>query len=80
MKNDEIMIRIYKLLQESDLSWHGWMWWGFADEWFKQFDPTEIDSIAKKMADAGMIETDGYGGFRRKEKTFKEKILLKIWG
>jgi hypothetical protein len=31
------------------------------------------------MADAGMIETNGRG-FRRKEKTLKEKIFLKIWG
>ena len=79
MKNDEIMTRIYNLLQESDLNWHGWLWWGHADKWFKQFNPTEIDSIAKKMADVGMIETNGCG-FRRKEKTFKEKIFLKIWG
>ena len=79
MKN-EIMVRIYNLLQKSGLNWYGWLWWGQADEWFKQFDPAEIDNIAKEMADAGMIETDGRGGFRRKEKTLKEKIFLKIWG
>ena len=75
----EIMKRIYSLLQQSDLNWHSWCWWKYKDEWFAQFPPEEIDKIAQEMADLGMIEDNGRGGFRRKEKTFKEKIITRLW-
>ncbi len=74
---DEMIIRIYNLLQKSDLSW---CWWSHKDKWFAQFAPEEIDEVAKEMAIAGMIEANkDFTGFRRKEKTLKEKIYLKLW-
>lgn len=77
---DEMIMRIYNLLQKSDLCWHSWHWWSYKDEWFSQFAPEEIDEIAKEMAIAGMIEANkDFTGFRRKEKTLKEKIHLKLW-
>ena len=78
MKN-EMVIRIYNLLKKSDLAWHSWNWWAYKDEWFKQFTPEEIDAVAKEMAEAGMIEGNE-NGFRRKEKTLKERIAMRIWG
>ena len=78
--NNEMIMRIYKLLQKSDLCWHSWHWWSYKDKWFAQFTPEEIDAVAKKMAIAGMIEANkDFTGFRRKEKTLKEKIHLKLW-
>lgn len=77
---DEMILRIYNLLQNSDLNWHKWYWWSTKDEWFKQFAPEEIDKIAEEMASQGIIEGDKRKGYRRKEKTLKEKIFLKIWG
>ena len=78
---DEMIKRIYTLLKNSDLSWHGWMWWGYKDEWFKQFDPKEIDKVALEMADLGMIETNiERTGFRRKEKTRKENFWITVMG
>ena len=80
MKN-EMIFRIYNLLQNSDLNWHSWHWWALKDEWFEQFAPEEIDKVAEEMANQGMIERNKRGGgYRRKEKTLKEKIFLKIWG
>ena len=75
----EMIYRIYALLQKSDLGWYSWRWWAHKDEWFAQFEPEEIDKVAMEMANLGMIETNG-SGFRRKEKTLKEKIFLKLWG
>lgn len=81
MENNEIVIRIYNLLKNSDLAWHSWCWWAYKDSWFSQFTPEEIDAVAAEMAKAGMIEAnENFTGFRRKEKTLKEKIYLKIWG
>lgn len=78
---DEMVMRIYKLLQKSDLCWHSWCWWAYKDSWFSQFAPEEIDAVAAEMAKAGMIEAnETFTGFRRKEKTLKEKICIKIWG
>lgn len=74
----EIVFKIYNLLQKEGLNWYCGYWWAMKDEWFKQFKPQEIDKIATEMAAIGMIETNGTG-FRRKEKTLKEKIILKIW-
>ena len=75
--------KIYEVLHTcKDLNWHAWHWWKGYDAWFEQFDPAYIDSIAKKMADEGIIETDGLG-YRRKERTFKERLkemYLKVWG
>ncbi len=77
----QVIYRIYKVLQEvDDLNWHAWHWWAMADEWFAQFDPTDIDEVAQEMAEAGMIETNGRYGYRRKEKTLKERISLKLLG
>ena len=76
---DEMIFRIYNLLQKSDLNWHSWRWWSAKDKWFEQFTPEEIDKVAEEMANHGMIESNGRG-YRRKEKTLKEKISLKIWG
>lgn len=73
------VMKIYNLLQKSDLGWYGWYWWELKDSWFSQFNPKEINDIAKEMAKNGMIETNGFS-FRRKEKTLKEKIILKLWG
>lgn len=76
----EIRDRIYSVLHTcGDLNWHSWHWWKYYDEWFAQFDPTYIDSIAEQMALEGKIETNGTG-YRRKEKTLKEKIRIKLWG
>lgn len=77
---DAMIMRIYNLLQKSDLCWHSWHWWSYKDEWFSQFAPEEIDKVAKEMAIAGMIEANkDFTGFRRKEKTLKEKIHFKLW-
>ena len=76
----EMIFRIYNLLQNSDLNWHGWYWWATKDEWFEQFAPEEIDKVAEEMASQGIIEGNKSKGYRRKEKTLKEKIFLKIWG
>ena len=78
MKN-EMIFRIYDLLQKSDLNWYGWRWWSAKDEWFEQFTPEEIDKVAEEMANHGMIESNKRGGYIRKEKTLKEKIYLKLW-
>lgn len=81
MKNEqkfEVAMRIYSLLQRSDLNWHSWHWWKLKDSWFAQFEAEEIDKVAEEMAENGMIETNG-SGFRRKEKTLKEKIFIKLW-
>ena len=81
MNNNEMVMRIYTLLQKSDLCWHSWYWWKIHDDWFSQFSPEEIDKVAKEMAIVGMIEAnENYTGFRRKEKTLKEKIRIKLWG
>lgn len=81
MENNEMVIRIYNLLKNSDLGWHSWCWWAYKDSWFSQFTPEEIDAVAAEMAKAGMIEAnETFTGFRRKEKTLKEKIYIKIWG
>ena len=78
--NNEMVMRIYKLLQKNDLCWHSWHWWSYKDKWFAQFTPEEIDAVAKEMAITGMIEANkDFTGFRRKEKTLKEKIHLKLW-
>ena len=71
---DEMIMRIYNLLQKSDLCWHSWCWWSYKDKWFAQFTPEEIDEVAKEMAIAGMIEAN-----EEKEKTLKEKIHLRLW-
>lgn len=77
---DEMIMRIYNLLQKSDLCWHSWYWWSYKDKWFAQFPPEEIDAVAKEMAMTGMIEANkDFTGFRRKEKTLKEKLHLKLW-
>ena len=77
---DVMIMRIYNLLQKSDLCWHSWHWWSYKDDWFSQFAPEEIDEVAKEMAIVGMIEANkDFTGFRRKEKTLKEKIHLKLW-
>ena len=76
----ELIMRIYSLLKNSNLNWHGWLWWEYVDPWFSQFTPEEIEAVATEMAKAGMIEAnENYTGFRRKEKTLKEKILLKLY-
>lgn len=75
----EAAMKIYSLLQKSGLDWYGWHWWELKDSWFSQFEAEEIDKIAEEMAKNGIIETNG-SGFRRKEKTLKEKIILKLWG
>lgn len=81
MENNEMVMRIYNLLKNSGLSWHSWHWWAYKDSWFSQFTPEEIDAVATKMAKAGMIEAnENFTGFRRKEKTLKERIYIKIWG
>lgn len=72
--------KIYESLQTcGDLNWHSWHWWEHYDNWFAQFEPEYIDSIAQNMAEKGIIETNGRGGYRRKEKTLKEKILVKFF-
>lgn len=72
--------RIYTVLHTcGDLNWHSWLWWENYDKWFSQFDPDYIDSIAEEMAKDGIIETNNRGGYRRKEKTLKEKIFIKIF-
>ena len=76
---DEMIVRIYNLLKNSDLAWHSGRWWSYKDPWFAQFTADEIDAIAAEMAEAGMIESS-QTGYRRKEKTLKEKIYIKIWG
>ena len=73
-----MMEKIYSLLQKSDLNWHSWHWWAYKDEWFAQFQPEVIDAVAKEMAQIGMIETNG-NGYRRKEKTLREKIQVKFF-
>ena len=79
MKN-EMERRIYKALHEvNNLDWYGWHWWSLHDEWFAQFDADEIDAVAKEMANNGIIEDNGRGGYRRKEKTWKEKIICKLY-
>ena len=81
MENNEMVMRIYNLLKNSDLGWHSWCWWAYKDSWFSQFTPEEIDAVAAEMAKAGMIEAnEDFTGFRRKEKTLKEKLYIKIWG
>ena len=75
----EVAMRIYNLLQKSGLGWYSCHWWELKDSWFSQFEAKEIDKIAEEMAKNGMIETNGLG-FRRKEKTLKEKIIDKLWG
>lgn len=75
----EMVYKIYTLLQKSDLNWHSWHWWAYKDKWFAQFKPEQIDAVAMEMAMIGMIETNGHG-FRRKEKSFKEKFWLKFFG
>lgn len=76
----ELRQRIYRALRETtDLDWHSWYWWVNHDEWFAQFSPEEIDRMAQKMANEGIIETNGRGGFRRMEKTWKEKIRCKLY-
>jgi hypothetical protein len=75
----EMENRIYKALNEVDLGWYSWRWWELHDEWFAQFDPEEIDAVAEEMANKGIIETNGRGGYRRIAKTWKEKIICKIW-
>lgn len=77
MKEEMIKEKIFTLLQESDLNWHSGYWWDYKDEWFKQFTPEEIDAVALEMAIIDeTIETNGRGGFRRKEKSPKEKRML----
>lgn len=76
----ELVFRIYDTLQKADLSWHGWHWWKYQDKWFDNFKPEDIDDCALQMANAGMIEASpNKTGFRRKEKTLKEKIFLKLY-
>ena len=75
-----MIMRIKKKKKKSDLCWHSWCWWSYKDKWFSQFAPEEIDAVAKEMAITGMIEAnEDFTGFRRKEKTLKEKIHLKLW-
>ena len=76
---EEIKNRIYQALHEiTDLDWHAWLWWSYHDTWFSQFTPQEIDAVAAEMAKDGIIETNNRGGYRRIEKTWKEKIICKI--
>ena len=76
----EMENRIYTLLEEQDnLDWHGYMWWAHKDEWFAQFSPKFIESVAMDMAREGIIETNGRGGFRRVRKTKSEQRRIK-WG
>ncbi len=71
----EAAMRIYSVLQKAGLGWYSWNWWKLHDNWFAQFKAEEIDEIATEMAKKGIIETNG-SGFRRKEKNFKEKVIL----
>jgi len=71
----EAAMRIYSVLQKAGLGWYSWNWWKSQDNWFAQFEAEEIDKVAVEMAKNGIIETNG-SGFRKKEKTFKEKMIL----
>lgn len=76
----ELILKIYETLQSADLNWHSYHWWKNQDKWFEHFYPQDIDSVAMEMANAGMIEVSPNGsGFRRKEKSLKEKIFLKFF-
>lgn len=87
MEKTKIRTHIYEVLETGTLDWHAWKWWGQHDAYLAKFPEDVVDTIALEMAIEGIIETNyydvngmwAYVGFRRKRKTWKEKILCKIY-
>jgi len=75
----EIREHILETLNNARLAWYGGQWWQYKNEWFKQFSPETIDSIAKEMAEEGIIMGCSRG-FHRNPTNLKEKIIISIWG
>lgn len=77
MSTGKVIFEIYRLLQEAGLNWYGYKWWGLHSDYLNQFNPKDIDYIAQKMAEAGMIETNNHNGYCRKGNTPKEIRRIK---